>query len=228
MQREGELARSWCAAARDPQISGELELVYARAAREIESRGPACWASGRCCNFEAAGHRLYVTGLEAAYTVVHLESVSAQDRSDRPPDSSRAGSGSDRTPVSVRAGSGSDRTPDTPGRATSGDHVERAAPYARPGNPSLPLRALTMQDIDVARARGGCPFQQSNLCSVHTIKPLGCRVYFCDRSAQEWQRSLSEAALADIRAIHDAHAIEYRYGEWREMLGMLASLSSTD
>lgn len=86
---------------------------------------------------------------------------------------------------------------------------------------SLPLPALTMHDIDAARARGGCPFQQSNLCSVHAIKPLGCRVYFCDRSAQEWQRSLSEAALADIRAIHDAHAIEYRYGEWREMLNAI-------
>lgn len=94
-------------------------------------------------------------------------------------------------------------------------------PRATSDIPSLPLRALTMRDIDAARTRGGCPFQQSNLCSVHAIKPLGCRVYFCDRSAKEWQRSLSEAALADIRAIHDAHVIEYRYGEWREMLELL-------
>jgi Fe-S-cluster containining protein len=65
-----------------------------------------------------------------------------------------------------------------------------------------------------------CPFQVSNLCSVHSIKPLGCRVYFCDRSAQQWQQELSERSLQEIRAIHDEHGIPYRYGEWRSMLSM--------
>src|SRR5688500_9413909 len=26
---------------------------------------------------------------------------------------------------------------------------------------------------------GGCPFQLGGLCSVHTIRPFGCRVFFC-------------------------------------------------
>ncbi|MGH7242186.1 MAG: hypothetical protein ACREJD_02075 [Phycisphaerales bacterium] len=64
---------SWLAAARLPRIAGELEAVYAMIGDQIEARGPACWASGRCCNFKEAGHRLYTTGLEAAYCVARLE-----------------------------------------------------------------------------------------------------------------------------------------------------------
>lgn len=153
---DSALADGWLIAIARDEIARALEAIYARAAREIETRGPACWASGRCCNFERTGHRLYVTGLEAAYAIV---------RSARP---------------------------------------------------------VTRGEIEAARARGGCPFQDRHLCGIHTIKPLGCRVYFCDRTAQAWQQDLSERLLADIRALHESHQIEYRYGEWRAMLEMFA------
>ena len=45
-------------------------------------------------------------------------------------------------------------------------------------------------------------------------------MYFCDRSAQEWQMQLSEQLIARVRAIHDEFGIEYRYGEWRAMLAL--------
>ncbi len=48
-------AQAWLTAARDPQISGELELVYERIAREVDKRQPVCNQSGRCCNFDAWG-----------------------------------------------------------------------------------------------------------------------------------------------------------------------------
>lgn len=150
------LAAAWVGAIARDEIARSLESIFARAASEIESRGPACWASGRCCNFERTGHRLYVTGLETAYALARAS------------------------------------------------------------------RGVTRADIDAARARGGCPFQEHNLCGIHTIKPLGCRVYFCDRSAQSWQQDLCERLLADIRSLHEAHQIEYRYGEWRAMLSMFA------
>jgi Fe-S-cluster containining protein len=149
---EPSSVQSWLAAARNPGICLALEAVYEMIGDQIKARGPACWASGRCCNFEKTGHRLYVTGLEAAYTVTRLE-----------------------TPLAAEA-------------------------------------------IAAARARGDCPFLAANLCSVHTIKPLGCRVYFCDRSAQEWQQELSERALTQVRQLHDRYEIPYRYGEWRDML----------
>ncbi len=163
------LAASWVAAAREERIAAALEAVYAGIAGEVEARGPACWASGRCCNFERAGHRLYVTGLEAAYTAVRA----------------------------VRA---ADREP----RGWS----------------------LTVLDVDRARTGGGCPYQEGNLCGAHAARPLGCRVYFCDRSAQAWQHGLSERAIAEVRALHDANGVEYRYGEWRGMLEAVAPLVS--
>jgi Fe-S-cluster containining protein len=150
---------AWRAAARDPVVAGRLESIYADIASEVAARGPSCWASGRCCNFERTGHRLYVTGLEAAYAVAHLDPAK--------------------------------------------------------GHP--PLTSLTLAH---ALSRGGCPFQVLNLCGIHSIKPLGCRVYFCDRSAQNWQRELSERMLQSMKVLHDELNIPYRYGEWRELLAM--------
>lgn len=161
------LAEQWLIAARTPVIAGALEGIYADVAREVEARGPACWASGRCCNFRETGHLLYVTGLEAAYCVARAAGASEE--------------------------------------------------AARGG--TLSLQVLSAGTLAGASASGGCPFQRGNLCGVHTIKPLGCRVYFCDRSAQEWQQDLSERMLERIRGVHDVHGVEYRYGEWRGMLG---------
>ncbi|MBI1189119.1 MAG: hypothetical protein GC200_00335 [Tepidisphaera sp.] len=66
-------AAAWLACARRDDIAGELDAIYAMIADQVAARGPTCWASGRCCNFERAGHRLYTTGLEAAYCVARLE-----------------------------------------------------------------------------------------------------------------------------------------------------------
>jgi Fe-S-cluster containining protein len=186
------LVDSWLFAVARENVAAELEMIYASASAAIAERGPACWASGRCCNFDAAGHRLYTTGLEMAYCVVRL-------------------AGSAWAAAGERARqSGTD----------AGVEVRIRGRIAAIG-PSPSSRGL-LADLAAARARGGCPFQVGNLCGVHEIKPLGCRVYFCDRSAQQWQQDLSERLLADIRSLHDRHAIDYRYGEWREMLGMLA------
>jgi Fe-S-cluster containining protein len=154
-----DLANTWLSAARRPEVRAELEAVFTLIADQVEARRPVCVASGRCCHFEQYGHRLYVTGLEAAYTLLRL--------------------------------------------------------------PDLSLPALTRAGIDAARLRGDCPFLLSERCTAHTIKPTGCRIYFCDPAAEEWQQELSERSLALIRAIHDRHAIPYRYGEWRSMLELL-------
>ena len=53
-----------------------VRSIYARLQTEIDRRKPICVASGKCCNFESYGHRLYVTTLELATFV--------QDMSDFP------------------------------------------------------------------------------------------------------------------------------------------------
>jgi Fe-S-cluster containining protein len=160
------LAQSWAAAVRSPAVAAELEAIYDYIAAAVESRRPVCVASGRCCKFDEWGHRLYVTGIEAAYTVARL---------------------------------------------------------------SADMPRLNGNTLGAARAAGGCPFQLAKLCGAHAVRPLGCRIYFCDETAQEWQQELYERLMREVRALHDRHAIEYRYGEWREMLGlMLHSASETN
>ncbi|MCW5767964.1 MAG: YkgJ family cysteine cluster protein [Phycisphaeraceae bacterium] len=159
------MAREWLRLANEPAVASALEEIYAEVAREISERGPACWASGRCCNFEKTGHRLYTTGLEAAYTVTRVGGLK---------------------------------------------------------RPSGQSRVLLTTDVERARATGGCPFQEQNLCGVHPVRPLGCRVYFCDRTAQAWQHDLTERGMARIRALHDRRGIVYVYAEWRELLEAMA------
>lgn len=84
-------------------------------------------------------------------------------------------------------------------------------------------RTPTAADVLAAAGRDDCPFLESGLCAVHLARPLGCRAYFCDPKAQGWQESLSERMLARLRALHDAHGVPYRYGEWRTMLAHFAA-----
>ena len=61
-------------------------------------------------------------------------------------------------------------------------------------------------------------FQAGGLCTVHAIRPMGCRVFFCQQGTEDWQRDLYEKYLNDLRALHDAHGVPYRYLEWRSAL----------
>ena len=85
------------------------------------------------------------------------------------------------------------------------------------------LRDAPLPELD------GCPFQVEGLCSVHALRPLGCRIYFCDPEAQDWQNPVYESFLDRLRAMHEQHHIDYRYLEWRHALhearAALASLT---
>jgi Fe-S-cluster containining protein len=94
---------------------------------------------------------------------------------------------------------------------------------------SLALRggpAATAAAVDEAKARGDCPFLlDGRRCGAHIERPLGCRIFFCDRGAREWQEDLYQRTHDALRDLHDRHAIPYRYGEWRAMLAMVAGYS---
>ena len=65
-----DLVNAWFAAAADANVRDAIEAVHQRIEKEVQTHTPRCEQSGRCCHFEAYGHRLYVTGLEAALTVI--------------------------------------------------------------------------------------------------------------------------------------------------------------
>lgn len=156
MSAHSELCGGWLDAVRRTEIECAIEDVHREISERIESRDPVCTASGRCCNFERYGHRLYTTGLEAALTL-------------------------DRLPTQ---------------------------------------RALAAGDVDRALGEGTCPFVVDRLCGVHPVRPAGCRVYFCDPTADIWVNELAESASDRIKRIHDEFGIEYRYMEWRALQAM--------
>jgi Fe-S-cluster containining protein len=126
-----------------------VHALYARVTAEIDVRRPKCEMSGRCCNFETYGHRLYLTTVELA-AFLH----------------------------------------------------------------DLPATQLP-QTIPQA----GCPFQLGKLCTVHPIRPFGCRIFFCDPTATEWQQSAYERFHAELKQLHEALDVPYAYMEWRTVLG---------
>jgi Fe-S-cluster containining protein len=70
-------------------------------------------------------------------------------------------------------------------------------------------------DPATAGPAGECPFQSGKICRVRAFRPLGCRVYFCDSTAQEWQQVIYEQFHARLKQLHDDLSIPYSYVEWR-------------
>jgi Fe-S-cluster containining protein len=67
----------------------------------------------------------------------------------------------------------------------------------------------------------GCPYQVQGLCSVHTIRPFGCRIFFCDPSSTAWQHEQYERFHSQLKSLHESFNVPYRYLEWRGALSRL-------
>jgi Fe-S-cluster containining protein len=174
-----EAAHAWLGAARRPEVVAAIDELHAGLAERIVRRGPACWASGRCCNFAATGHLLFTTGLEAAVAWSRVDGVHARD----------------------------------------------AAADAKAVDDAAQGRRVALTVVSGAMDRDECPFLEGHLCGIHQARPMGCRVYFCDRSATQWQHELAEWGQEQVRALHDRLAIDYRYTEWRWLLTLFAHAS---
>jgi len=67
----------------------------------------------------------------------------------------------------------------------------------------------------------GCPFQQNGRCGVHAIRPLGCRIFFCDPSAEQWMQEQYEILHSALKRLHEDFEVPYFYLEWRQALRSL-------
>jgi Fe-S-cluster containining protein len=148
-----------------------LAELYEQLDHDIARRKPICNTSGRCCKFEAWGHRLYVSTLELA-SFQHITGVET-----------------------------------------------KAKPFADaiPRGITFPL-PLYMEDGEFSP---GCPWQIDGLCTARAARPLGCRIYFCDTTAESWQQERYEHYHQKIVALHEEFLIPYRYMEWRQALALL-------
>jgi Fe-S-cluster containining protein len=72
----------------------------------------------------------------------------------------------------------------------------------------------------------GCPFQVNKLCSVHAIRPFGCRLFFCDSTSTEWQHEQYRNFHSRLKSLHDQLEVPYFYLEWRQALSLALNLSA--
>lgn len=79
-------------------------------------------------------------------------------------------------------------------------------------------RTLRSSSAEAARSSGVCAFLSGSLCTIHPVRPTGCRTYFCDRGEGLWQSALSERLHESITSLHDEHQIPYLYAEWTWLL----------
>jgi Fe-S-cluster containining protein len=75
--------------------------------------------------------------------------------------------------------------------------------------------------IPVSADSGSCPFQANKLCGVHGIRPFGCRMFFCDATATDWQQAAYERYHAKLKQLHEELEVPYVYLEWRQALQAL-------
>lgn len=67
----------------------------------------------------------------------------------------------------------------------------------------------------------GCCFQIANRCSVHAIRPFGCRMFYCDASAEQWQQENYAHFHTRLKQLHERLDVPYFYLEWRQALRIL-------
>jgi len=58
---------------------------------------------------------------------------------------------------------------------------------------------------------GLCPWWVDGSCRQRAGRPLGCRVYFCDPAWESLMPVVYERYHAEIVALHERHALTYRY-----------------
>jgi Fe-S-cluster containining protein len=76
-------------------------------------------------------------------------------------------------------------------------------------------REQRAQSVPVQSNEGGCPFQKQKICTVHSFRPMGCRLFFCDASSEEWQKEKYEEFHGQLKRLHETLEVPYAYVEWR-------------
>lgn len=84
--------------------------------------------------------------------------------------------------------------------------------------------ATTDGDGAVSPTEDSCPYQRDGQCTARQGRPTGCRIFFCDPAAQEWQPGCSEDVLARLKTLHQRFDLPYAYLDWLAALSQLAAI----
>ena len=74
---------------------------------------------------------------------------------------------------------------------------------------------LSLPVLSPRQLPDGCRYQVDGLCSAHGFRPLGCRVYFCEKGTEDWQQEIYEKFQSALKRMHEENGLPYAYMEWR-------------
>ncbi len=86
-----------------------------------------------------------------------------------------------------------------------------------PGKPPTLLPIIAPRPI----VEDACPHAHDGACQARAVRPLGCRIFFCDPAAADWQGPLTEELLAELRSLHQSLEVPYVYADWMDVLAAL-------
>lgn len=69
-----------------------------------------------------------------------------------------------------------------------------------------------------------CRFQDQNLCRSHPMRPMGCRLFFCDPNTDAELQQLYERFHKQLKDLHEQSGTPYFYVEWTAGLEQVADL----
>lgn len=69
-----------------------------------------------------------------------------------------------------------------------------------------------------------CPYQRGALCTARNVRPLGCRVYFCDAAYRDRMEELSELYVKRIKDLADEQGREWHYGPLHRVLESMPTI----
>jgi Fe-S-cluster containining protein len=68
-----------------------------------------------------------------------------------------------------------------------------------------------------------CPYQIENCCGVRDLRPMGCRVFFCEEASGHWQAEVTERFQGELRGLHERLEAPYYYVDWAFALARLSA-----
>lgn len=71
-----------------------------------------------------------------------------------------------------------------------------------------------------------CPLQSAEACPVRAIRPLGCRIFYCDKPLAARLNAFYERMQQRMKDLCAATGLPYRYLEWTSSLRCLCSLGA--
>lgn len=80
---------------------------------------------------------------------------------------------------------------------------------------------LAMGEAGSPTEGDACPHARDGKCHARERRPLGCRIFYCDPAAAEWQGPLTEEMLVELRRMHADLGVPYFYADWMAILAMI-------